>query len=286
MKVLILGAKGQLGRAVIDQCQVAHISFTAYGRADLDITHLEALKKIIGKNKFTHIINCAAYTNVDLAETEAHQAYECNAQGPENIGKVAKEEGLFVVHVSTDYIFDGKKKAPYKEEDRANPLNVYGKSKWEGELRLLEQLPSACIVRTSWVFGHYGKNFISAVMHMLKSHTQIKAIEDQVNRATYNRDLAQALIDLSCHSGIFHFANETPLTRYQIVQDFYRMAKENKVPILCEEIVPVSASAFASLSLRPKNTVLCTEKVTSVLGRKPRLWETVLKEYFDVAAHP
>ncbi len=284
MKILILGAGGQLAKALIDYCCVKHIRFKACRRHDLDITDLEQLKREIEKGHYTHIVNCAAFTDVDEAEKISHQAYAVNGEGPENLGMVARENGIAVVHVSTDYVFDGEKQTPYSEEDRPNPLGVYGKSKWEGEQRLLEQLPTATIIRTSWVFGRMGKNFISCILEKLHVLEEIQAVDDQINRATYNRDLAKVLIDLSCHSGIFHFANETALSRYQIVQDFYQIAKERKLPIKCQKISPISLESFASLSPRPKSSVLDTQKVTGVLGRKPRLWETVLGEYFDHVA--
>ncbi len=281
MKIWILGAGGQLGGALIDRCSVEKIPFVASKREDIDITDLEALKRMAEKIVCTHIINCAAYTDVDGAEQDEKKAFAVNAQGPENIGIVARENGMHVVQVSTDYVFDGEKEIPYLETDKPNPLGVYGKSKWEGEERLQDQFSSACIVRTSWIFGHQGKNFISSLIKQFQEKDHIHAVEDQVNRATYNRDLAWALVDLCCHSGIFHFANGEPLSRYQIAQDFYKEARARSLPIKCQKISPVSFGVFPVLSPRPVYSVLDTEKVARVLGRKPRLWETVLGEYFD-----
>lgn len=281
MKIWILGAGGQLGRALIDRCQILGIPFVASTRRDLDITNLENFKRVAETNDCTHIINCAAYTNVDGAEKEEIEAYLVNAIGPENIGIVAKENGKKVVHLSTDYVFDGEKKEPYTEEDRPNPLGIYGKSKWEGEHRLLQQFPTACIIRTSWIFGHEGKNFISSLLSKMREDSAVKVVEDQINRATYNRDLAGILIDLCCHSGIFHFANEDPLSRYQIAKDFYEEAKLRGILLKCQQIIPISSKEFQAVSPRPSFSVLDTKKVTLALGRKPRVWKTILKEYFD-----
>lgn len=284
MKVWILGAAGQLGIALIDRCQCENIPFVASKKSDIDVTNLEAMKEFADKKKFTHVINCAAYTDVDSAEKNQRSAYAVNAEGPENIGIVARENGMHAIHVSTDYVFDGEKTDAYLETDQPNPLGVYGKSKWEGEERLFDQFQTACVVRTSWIFGYEGKNFISSLLSRLIGEEEIQAIEDQVNRATYSRDLASALLDLSCHSGLFHFANGEPLTRYQIAQDFYKEAKRRSIPLKCQTILPISSKTFPSLSPRPRASVLDTEKVTRTLGRKPRLWETILQEYFDYVA--
>jgi len=281
MKIWILGAKGQLGAALIDCCQMARIPFVSSSRADLDITNLEELKRGAEKVQCTHIMNCAAFTDVDAAEKNDKKAYAVNAQGPENLGILACEFSVQVVHVSTDYVFDGEKNVPYIETDQPNPLGVYGKSKWEGEQRLLDYLPTACIVRSSWIFGHAGKNFISSILSLLQNKVQILAVDDQINRVTFNRDLAQALLDLACHSGIFHFANGEALSRYQIVQDFFEEVQKRGLPIKCEKISPISHQAFPNLSPRPAYSVLSTDKVEEILGRKPRLWKTVLGEYLD-----
>lgn len=281
MKVWILGAGGQLGCSLVDTCQSLAIPFVASKRSDVSITDLEELKKRGAKYKCTHIINCAAYTDVDRAETDSDLVYAVNAKGPEHLGIVARELGLSLVHVSTDYVFDGEKGGPYGEEDLPNPLGVYGKSKWEGELRLLAELPSACIVRTSWVFGKGGKNFISLALNLLQEREGLQAVEDQINRPTFHRDLALALLDLSNHSGVFHFANEGALSRYQILLDFFAAAQKREIPMRCKTISPVSFRAFPPLSPRPRNSVLSTEKVERALGRKPRMWQTVLSDYLD-----
>ncbi len=286
MKIWILGAGGQLGRALIDRCEVLGIPFLASKREEVDITNLDLLKWKGEDSGCTHLINCAAYTDVDGAEKESRKAFSTNATGAENVAVAARENGMCLVHVSTDYVFDGEKNDPYHEEDKPNPLGVYGKSKWEGEQRIFDQFSSACIVRTSWIFGHEGKSFISSIFSKLCKEDRIQAAHDQVNRATYNCDLAGAIIDLSCHSGLFHFANEGILSRYEIAKDFYNEAMRRGIPLKCSEISPVSMDSFPSISPRPAYSVLDTKKVTLTLGRKPRMWKTILKEYFDHVASP
>lgn len=281
MKVWILGAGGQVGRALVDFCQAENIRFVASTHAEADITNLEELQRAADKIAPTHILNAAAFTDVDGAETQFERAHAVNALGPEHIGLVAAERDIHVVHLSTDYVFDGLKETPYVEEDPTSPLGVYGKTKQEGEERLFEQLPTACIIRTSWVFGILGKNFISYALSILQNKERIEAVDDQQNRPTYNRDLARAMLDLSSHSGLFHFANHGVVSRYQIVLDFQAEAHERGIPIRCKEIVPVLSTAFPAKSPRPLRSILSTAKIERVLGRKPRLWETVLGEYLD-----
>lgn len=281
LKIWILGAGGLLGRALIDRCQVEHLAFVASKREEVDIRDLDQLRKKAEELRPTHIINCAAFTNVDLAEKEARQAYSVNADGAENIAIVANDIGARLIHLSTDYVFDGTKGSPYTEEDQPNPLGVYGKSKWEGEKRVFERCKEACIVRTSWIFGFEGTNFISSLLSKMQQESSLKVVGDQMGRATYNRDLAGVLINLLCHSGLYHFANEGPVSRYKIAMDFLKEAKDRKIPIRCSEITPVSSRDFPSLSPRPSYSVLSTGKIARTLGRKPRLWETILMEYFD-----
>ncbi len=242
MKIWILGAGGQLGQAIAEVCGSEKIPYVASTHSEADITNLEQLKWMAEQILPTHLINCAAYPDVDGAEKNVEHAYTVNALGTENVGIIGRELGIKVVHVSTDYVFDGENDRPYLETDRPNPIGVYGKSKLEGELRLLEQLGTACIVRTSWIFGQRGKNFLSSILTRLQRDEHIQADTDQINRATYNCDLAQALIDLSCQSGIFHFANGQPASRYQIVKDFYTAATERNLTVKCQKISPISAA--------------------------------------------
>lgn len=282
MKVWILGAGGQLGKALIDQCQLERIPFVASKRQDVDVTNLEALRREAENKGFTHLINCAAFTDVDGAEKKEKEAFAVNAYGAENVAILGREMGIKVVHVSTDYVFDGFGENPYREEDAPSPVNAYGRSKLEGEQRILEHYPTACIVRTSWIFGRAGSNFISSLFDRLSNQLHIDAVDDQTGRVTYNRDLARALIDLSFHSGIYHFANGGEVSRYTILEEFFNAVKERGVPVKCQTIAPISHEAFPAPSKRPVYSVLSTEKVSRALGRKPRVWKTVLDEYLDL----
>jgi dTDP-4-dehydrorhamnose reductase len=279
MKVWILGSGGLLGTAVNHLCQEQKIECVAALREEVDITSLDQLQKHAEAIEPSHIINCAAYTNVDGAEKEAGLSFAVNAIGPENIGIVARQNGIKVVHISTDYVFGSRTEVPFVETDPCCPIGMYAKSKWEGENRLLDELSSACIIRTSWLFGSKGRSFLSSLFGFLCTQPEVRAVADQRGRPTFCRDLAETVLALLCHSGIFHFANEGILTRYQMAQDMHEEAKKRGAFLACQTIVPVGSSDFPTLAERPMYSVLNTDKITTLLGKKPRSWSEVLNEY-------
>ncbi|NGX45002.1 MAG: dTDP-4-dehydrorhamnose reductase [Chlamydiae bacterium] len=279
MKVWILGAGGLLGRALVLACRKARIPYIASTRKEVDITNLSALREMAAAHPSTHLINCAAFTDVDGAEKEPEKAYAVNATGCENLGIIAKEYSMRMVHISTDYVFSGDQETPYLETDTPAPLGVYGKSKLEGEERLQAVLPTCCIVRTSWLFGSQGKNFLSRVLHHLNAHEELHVDSDQRGRVTYCMDLAAALLDISCHSGIYHFANEGAVSRFEIARDMHRHARLRGIPLKCEDVIPAPSQAFPSGAPRPRYSVLNTEKIERVLGKKVRHWKDVIPEY-------
>ncbi len=280
MKIWITGAQGLVGRALQKLCKEQHIPFIPTGHGDVDISSLANIKEFFHASPdITHIINCAAYTRVDDAENQAEEAFKANTLGPENLGKLARHEGLKLVHVSTDYVFDSEKPLPLSETAPYSPASVYAKTKKEGEERLLNEFSHACIVRTSWVFGAGGKNFISSLLDKLHNEKVVSVVFDQVNRLTYARDLAQALLSLLCHEGIFHFANEGIASRYDVALKMRQLLQENGKNLSCEEIVKVPASTFPTKATRPRFSVLDTQKIEKIAGITPRSWSDALKEY-------
>ncbi len=280
MKLWITGAAGLLGAALKRVCDERGIVYIATGRAEVDVTDSLAVMRFVEAVRPTHIVNCAAYTAVDLAETERESAFAINALGPENLGKAAHKYQLPLLHVSTNFIFNGTQKAPYAENAAADPLNVYGASKLEGELRLLAHCPEACIVRTSWLFGKgSGKNFISSILETLKKQKIVHATADQYGRPTYSTDLAQAILQLLSHSGIFHFANQGAASRFQIACEIKAEAEKRGILLACEELNPVSAQEFPMPAKRPVYGVLCTQKVEKLMP--VRDWKNIISEYLD-----
>lgn len=276
MKIWITGANGLVGKALQKLFTHERIAFLATGH-DVDISSLPQVKHFFNSHpNITHIVNCAAYTRVDEAEKETNAAYLANTVGPENLGKLVHHAGIKLVHLSTDYVFDSSTPDPHAEDAPHKPMNVYAKTKKEGEERLLAEFPHACIIRTSWVFGDGGKNFISSLLRKLQANTKIAVVADQMNRLTYAPDLASAIISLLCHEGIFHFANSGVASRHNVAEKMKELLKEKAV---CEQIDPVTSDQFPTPAARPCFSILDTQKYENLLGVTPRHWEIALQEY-------
>lgn len=279
MKIWITGAQGLVGRALQQLCKEQQIAFIPTGH-DVDISSLPQIKDFFHSHSdITHIVNCAAYTRVDDAETQPAEAFKANTLGPENLGKLARQEGLKLVHLSTDYVFDSEHPHPHTEIAPYAPTSIYAKTKKEGEERLLAEFPQACIIRTSWVFGDGGKNFISSLWDKLHNEKKVSVVFDQVNRLTYAPDLSFVILALLCHQGIFHFANHGVISRFDIAQKMHELLQEHGKILTCQEIEKVSFSTFKAPAPRPRFSVLDTQKIEKIAGIIPRPWDEALKEF-------
>ncbi|MBX3289007.1 MAG: dTDP-4-dehydrorhamnose reductase [Acidobacteria bacterium] len=216
MKILITGANGMVARTMANICEKLGDEVVALDRARLNIADREAVMSVIGGESPDAVLNCAAFTNVDLAEKEEAACYAANADGPENLAMACKESGSALVTISTDYVFGGKKEGFYTEEDTPDPISVYGRSKYEGELRTEAAYPAAVTVRSGWIYGSGGINFLSKIPEMLAENKPFTAIDDVFGTPTNANDLALRLreLALSNASGIFHVANTGDGTTY------------------------------------------------------------------------
>ncbi len=216
MKILITGANGMVARTAAMVCGKFGDEVIALDRTRLDIADCEVVISVIGDEKPDAVLNCAAFTNVDLAEKEEAACYAANADGPENLAVACKENGAVLVTISTDYVFGGKKNGFYTEEDTPDPISVYGRSKYEGELRAAAANPAAVIVRSGWIYGSGGNNFLSKIPEMLAGRQSFTAIGDVFGTPTNANDLAHRLRELAVSnaSGIFHIANTGDGTTY------------------------------------------------------------------------
>jgi len=282
MKLWITGAKGLVGTALKNRSRNEQIDSIATTRQEVDISSLKHIKDFLhsqaGKD-VTHIINCAAYTNVDQAEKEPDFAHQINAIGPENLGNVAHNFDLKLIHLSSDYVFGIAGDKPFTENDPCKPVSTYARTKYEGEQRLLDIFPQACILRTSWVFGQGGKNFVSSILDRIQKEEKIYVASDQRNRLTYVQDLSQVILSLLCHSGIFHFANRGETSRFEVAQQMLETAQDRGIPLACKEVFAVNSSTFPQLAQRPIYSALDTTKIENLLGIAPRSWETTIKEF-------
>lgn len=278
-KIWICGACGMLGSHFKRLIAEKRIPFVASDKKGLDITDLESVSDFMRVQKITHVINCAAYTQVDQAESEPKRAYMVNAIGPHNLGVAGRRHGARVLHFSTDYVFDGNGRMPYSEEHTCSPLNAYGMSKFAGEIKLLDEHQQACIIRTSWLFGFPGRNFVETMLSLMSEKDQLKVVVDQIGRPTYCQDLAAVALEMLHEKGVFHFANAMETSWYQFAKEIHKQASEMGYPILTKQIEPIATKDYPTAAPRPSYTTLNTKKIETILGRPPRTWQEALTDY-------
>ncbi|RLM03738.1 dTDP-4-dehydrorhamnose reductase [Gibbsiella quercinecans] len=265
MKVLLTGSKGQLGSCFQDRLP-AGWEVWATDSDTLDITDLDKVKQAVAQYQPDVIVNAAAYTAVDKAETEPELAALINATGPKNLALAAKEVGARLVHVSTDYVFDGKATTPYVETDLTNPLGVYGQTKLDGELAVAEVLPEAIIIRTAWVFSEYGNNFVKTMLRLAKDRDTLGIVADQRGCPTYAGDIAQAIIDLlqkKDEGGIYHFCGKDELSWFDFANLIFNHAEDIKLLEKKPELNKLATEDYKTLAARPKYSVLSLVKINN-----------------------
>lgn len=269
MRLWVMGCEGMVGSALMTLCKKRGIDVVGTSHKEWDIT------QTIVAPKATHVINCAAYTDVDGAERDPQRAFAVNAEGAKNCALAA--QGARFLHLSTDYVFSGEATTPYLEDAPCAPLNVYGRSKREGEILVLEAHPKACIVRTSWVFGGKGRNLISGLLSRFRTDKEVKVVSDQIGKPTYCFDLADALLCLLETQGIVHFAGEGAASRYEIACSLLELSH------LKNRIIPCASQEFPTPARRPAYSVLDTHHYTALTGQKPRSWKEGAKEWLSHA---
>lgn len=273
--LVILGAEGMLATALADSLRRRGWKWVPLSRADLDITRKDRVRTVLEKIRPAVIVNAAAYNNVDGAESEPDMAFEVNGLGPGNVGEAASLLGALFVHFTTDYIFDGEKEGPYLPEDEPNPLNVYGASKLEGERQVRQSTMNHMIVRTSWLFGPNGKNFVRTMLELGQTSSRINVVDDQTGRPTYTRHLAEGILDLieKRATGTWHLSNAGHCTWFDFAREIFRRAG------LEVEVCPASTKVLNRPALRPCNSLLDCTATYEILGRSLPSWEEALGEY-------
>ena len=274
MKYLITGAHGQLGQEVQKLLRERGLTFVAYDSKALDITNREAVMATFKAEKPDVVLHAAAYTKVDLAEDEGRvMNWQVNVTGTKNIADAAKQYGAKLVAVSTDYVFDGLNVGEYRETDPVNPRNAYGRAKLAGELAVSESGAAAYIVRTSWVFGEFGNNFVYTMQRLAESHPKLTVVNDQLGRPTWTRTLAEFmlyLIAVEATYGVYHLSNDETATWFDFAKE---ILKDRAV-----EVEPVTSAAFPQKAYRPKHSVMNLEKAKST-GFEILSWREALNKF-------
>ena len=273
MKVLITGANGQLGLSFQSRSKLATslgIQLLFADRQQLDITQPESIANFIQQNPIDLIVNTAAYTAVDRAESEPQQAALINCQGPENLARYCAQYNCGLIHVSTDYVFDGNQATPYCEQDPVSPLGVYGETKYRGEVAVLQHHPQAIILRTSWVFSEFGNNFLKTMLRLAQTRDNLTVVCDQWGAPTYAPHIAEAILGLinlhqKVSAGIYHFSGHKKTHWQAFAQEIFAIAVQQDPNFPVPEVTPISSAEYPTPVTRPLNSHMSNQKIVQLL---------------------
>lgn len=283
MKIIVTGCKGQLGTALTSLSKKYDTyNWRFMSRVDLDITDIDRLDEFFSKNDMTGsvVINCSAYTDVEKAEDEPEKAFLVNRDGAKNLARASSSFGFKLIHISTDFVFSGDKGSPYKEDDIPDPVSVYGKSKYGGELEVLNCEKNCLIVRTSWLYSATHNTFVKKIYSKLISGKPFSVVLDEIGSPTYAPDLAEILVTITEHiknvndfqTSIYHFCNKGEVTRYYFAKKIAEFIRNST------SIHPVLSDELNMKAKRPHDSALDCERTVEKFGLKIRLWEDALKE--------
>lgn len=284
MKILITGANGQLGTELIKLGANTSYKIIGLSRAQLNIASLAEVKLHLHTHQPDVVINTAAYTKVDLAEKEVELAYEANVNGVVNLATSCNHFKIPLIHISTDYIFDGSKSDPYQENDNANPLGVYGQSKWLGEIAIRQILSEHLILRVSWVYGLHGNNFVKTMIRLAKERESLKVVNDQKGCPTSTKGIAsfiyqsiKRIAERNCTWGTYHFCEGPETNWYEFANSIISTAR-NFEPLVVKEIIAIPTSDYPTPATRPANSVLTCKKLVTEFNYTPHSWHDRLPE--------
>jgi len=283
VKILVTGKNGQLGKSI--HKRVANNEYTDefvfVGREKLDLSNTDSIASYFNRNNFDIIINCAAHTAVDKAEEEAVLANQINHLAVAQLAQIAKMQQAKLIHISTDYVFDGEGEKPYTETDETNPINIYGKTKLAGEQALKEIMPTdAIIIRTSWVYSEYGNNFVKTMLRLGKQRDELSVVSDQIGSPTYAIDLANAILDtiqnkvfkeVGQETQVYHYSNEGKISWYEFAKEIFELAD-----IQCN-VNPITTEQYPTLAQKPKNTLMNKDKIAETFSVNIPDWKESLK---------
>lgn len=278
-KILVTGANGQLGKSFRDIASFfPQFEFIFLSKEDLPITHFEMLRHYFKVYQPQWLINCAAYTAVDRAETEKDLAMQVNGEAVGVMAAITKQNHCGFIHISTDYVFDGNANSPYREDHLTAPQNEYGRSKLEGEKQALQYNPDSIIIRSSWIYSEHGHNFVKTMLRLMKEKESINVVNDQLGSPTYAQDLARAIMRIILSKGplpkpsIFHFSNKGIISWFDFAQEIKKLSHSNCI------VHSVLSTSFPTPAKRPAYSVLDTTRIQQVCEIEINDWKLSLKE--------
>lgn len=277
-KILVIGGNGQLGNCLrkLAPQYATQYTFDFTDSATLDITDESALEDYISELKPQFCINASAYTAVDLAEQETEKAFEVNAFGVEKLTRVCKEYGVTLIHISTDYVFDGDTNIPYSEDDFTNPLGVYGASKRKGEELALEENPHTIVIRTSWLYSEFNKNFVKTMLSLFEVKEELNIVADQYGQPTNANDLAETIMHIIEQElktfGIFHFSNYPETTWFHFAEKIAAFSGANI------RLNPITTEEYPTPAKRPARSTMALDKIETIYNVEPKHWEHSLQD--------
>jgi dTDP-4-dehydrorhamnose reductase len=292
-RVLVVGSKGMLARDLLTRLRQGGLQVEGLDLPELDITRFGQVHSSIGSSTPGVVINCAAYTSVDKAESERDAAFSVNRDGPANLADACMSFKIPLIHISTDYVFDGRAHVPYREDAQPNPLGVYGKSKWEGEEAIRRRLREHIIVRTAWLFGAHGRNFPKTILELAREREELRVIADQRGCPTWTGDLADALTKMTTEAmrrendkiwGTYHFCGSGLTTWHGFAESIIRNAM-NREALRTRRVVPITTDEYPTPTRRPAWSVLDCRKVGRVFGIVPPDWQIGLAKMMDELYH-
>jgi dTDP-4-dehydrorhamnose reductase len=279
--IIVTGSNGQLGQE-LQRLAPAFPSYTFhfFDRVEMDIADEGQVHSMFAKLKPDFCINCAAYTAVDKAESEQEVAFRINADGAKNLALASKEQEAHLIHISTDYVFNGMGEQPYSEDEPTDPVNLYGASKLKGEQLALEVNPDAVVIRTSWVYSSFGNNFVKTMLRLMQSRTEISVVADQTGSPTYAADLAEAILQIIAsrkwQSGIYHFSNEGVINWHQFAQEIQHYTHLGCI------VHPITTGQYPTPAKRPKYSVMAKDKIQQAFGIALVPWRSSLYRCLDI----
>jgi len=287
VKFLVTGAAGQLGRETVLALQAAGEDVIGIDRQELDFSQPDQVADGIRAYQADWVINCAAYTHVDNAEQEQELAFRVNRDSARAVAEGVAADGGRLLHVSTDFIFGGEQSHPYAEHDPANPLGVYGQSKWEGEQAVQAVMADAVILRTAWVYGSHGHNFVKTMLRLAAERDELRVVDDQIGTPAWTADITRALLALikADASGVFNFTNEGVASWYDFASEIIADARELGFPLKVKKISPIPSVDFPTPATRPAYSVLSKVKIRQALDYPIPHWQESLFAMLKINKH-